>query len=375
MLSAAAITALSEGSVDENRFYLAGELDRKVYLEVKEALRRIHGKWVGGKAQAFQFPWQVNGMIQAIIETGKMPEKNPMAYFPTQPDTIDEIKNIEELAERLRIRAELAADGLCAPYRLLEPSAGTGGIARALRALSDAHQIDTVEILPLNQAALREAGFDPFCGDFLDYNTDYTIQYDWIVMNPPFSAPGDPDAYITHIEHARKMLAQDGTLIAIVPDVVKHQKDAARVRAFISDVLCGFDGQFHPLPAGSFKAAGTPVDTAIIVLGCPEENWKTTPHSGYPSFYAWQFGICIEHDCKRHSRLMSQFEQGGTEGFDEMVDTVLAEAFAEGIGLDPARRDEYREVIEERYRSYCIENGITQVVVDSETNQIQMFAA
>ena len=70
-------------------------------------------------------------------------------------------------------------------------------------------------------------------------------------MNPPFKNGED----IKHILHARKMLTEDGTLVALCANGSRQQKQ-----------LMSIADHWEELPAGSFKGEGTNVNTALMVI-------------------------------------------------------------------------------------------------------------
>ena len=76
----------------------------------------------------------------------------------------------------------------------LEPSAGKGNIAEAIRYRSKRAQIDVIEQNPELAATLIGKEFSLVGHDWLEY--DGVSYYDAIVMNPPFSNPANcfPDA-------------------------------------------------------------------------------------------------------------------------------------------------------------------------------------
>lgn len=161
------------------------------------------------------------------------------------------------LATRLATLAQLR-DG----DRVLEPSAGTGNIVRSL--LSEARQkgitlgqITAVEISePLARALAATSGIAVVPGDFLaKTREDLGGPFDRIVMNPPFTRGAD----IQHVEHALRMIAPGGRLVAVVADGPKqHEKLQPQIEKL--------GGSWEPLPEGTFKAEGTSVRTVLIMV-------------------------------------------------------------------------------------------------------------
>lgn len=278
-----AILALTGISIiDGNVVKLADiQYDNKVYSEIKEIFLRLHGEW-NRSLQGFIFPYPPAATIISVVESGEMPEKNPNAFFPT-PEAI-----VMRMFKNLDSRFSYYEDG-AEGLKILEPSAGQGALAKALRAKYPTADIDTVEYFELNQNILRKEGFEPFCGSFLDFNTDFEKKYDIIFMNPPFSVSGDSNAYITHIEHAYKMLSSDGEL----------------------EVING----------GAFKESGTMVETCIIKK---EANpWRLKPMQGHKNHYVYSMGLVAYS-----SYPMSSIVRGPDyeEQIDELINLIISDA-------------------------------------------------
>jgi len=140
--------------------------------------------------------------------------------------------------------------------RVLEPSAGTGAILAELTQTTDkgGPVPVAIEINPSLVQMLRQRFplVSVQCADFLSWEPDepFTV----IVMNPPFAGASD----IRHIQHARKMLAPGGKLVAVCAAGPRQRA------AFESE------GNWIDLPAGTFKEQGTNVNTAIVVLDAVE---------------------------------------------------------------------------------------------------------
>lgn len=152
-----------------------------------------------------------------------------------------------DLARRM---AELA--GIEPGHRVLEPSAGTGRLLDAVRKVQHPGHLIAVE----HNAGLVErlkAKYQPgdatiLQGDFLECNLG---PFDRVVMNPPFKDGED----IRHIEHARKLLAPGGRLVALCA-AGPRQEAALRPKASTWEVL----------PADSFKAEGTGVHVVLLTI-------------------------------------------------------------------------------------------------------------
>lgn len=158
--------------------------------------------------------------------------------FPTPADVAARVVELAQLAPGLAI---------------LEPSAGTGAILRAiLHADRSLPRVTAVEIdrrlVDRLTAAFPHVAIR--CADFLACNGDLGT-FDRIVMNPPFTHGAD----VRHILHARHMLRPGGRLVAICANGPK-QREALEP---IADA-------WIDLPDGTFAEAGTHVRAAIVVL-------------------------------------------------------------------------------------------------------------
>lgn len=317
------------------------ELDRNDYEEVNKILTRLQGKW-NKKRKAHLFAFKPKPLVMAVIKSGKLPEKNPTAFFPTPAAAGMEVMRMADLV----FNGELITfpENRC---NVLEPSAGHGALAKLARQALPNATIDTVEFLEINQQVLRDEGFDPFCGDFMEFNTDYKKKYRYIFMNPPFSLKGDTTAYITHILHAHKMLDDYGQLVAIVPPGFMKNKTKKEMD-FYNMVL--ELGTLVDLPAESFKESGTTIDTVIVEMG--KSSWKAKPRDGYTSHFAYELRLVIDSEYELHmesERLLSKMLNANT--FDREAATVFCEKAVEQINNDwhtfpPSRIDEYVDMLE-----------------------------
>lgn len=162
--------------------------------------------------------------------------------FPTPP----------LLAARMADEADLSEG-----QTVLEPSAGTGNILRAIsQATGGKVHIKAVEINYDLCEVLRARGSadDVIHRDFMECKNELG-QFDRILMNPPFTNAQD----VSHIQHAFTMLKPGGLLVAICMDGSK-QKSA------LLPLVEKTGGIWEPLPAGSFSESGTQVNTVMLTL-------------------------------------------------------------------------------------------------------------
>ncbi len=183
--------------------------------------------------------------MRATLKGGGVQVVVAPQLFPTPRDLAEEMVTIAEIEPG---------------HIVLEPSAGTGAIIGAMGGLMFGHAPErgAVHAVEINgNLAERLRHEFPLtmvhCGDFLDFDPS-AHRFDRVLMNPPFSNMAD----LKHIEHARKFLKPGGRLVAICADGPRQRE---RLQLIASE--------YRPLPAGTFKAAGTMVNTALVVIDAP----------------------------------------------------------------------------------------------------------
>ncbi len=143
--------------------------------------------------------------------------------------------------------------------RVLEPSAGTGNIADAIRERHPAAALDVVECHNRLRNILSAKGHRLAGADFLEF-VPQGGGYNVIVMNPPFERFQD----IHHVLHAWGCLEPGGRLVSIMSEAVFFRQDkiAARFREWLDDQ----NAAVIELPAGAFAESGTGVKTRLVML-------------------------------------------------------------------------------------------------------------
>ena len=151
--------------------------------------------------------------------------------------------------------------------RVLEPSAGSGVLARAMR--DKGADVVCVEIQEHLAQGLRGQGFDTRHADFLRLQPEAIGLFDYVVMNPPFDRGRDVD----HVVHAMRFLKPGGQLVTVMSARAQFCEDARHqpLRDLVkqtgeTDWWCWRD-----LPERSFAHAGTNVNTVTLRLRKP---WK-----------------------------------------------------------------------------------------------------
>lgn len=369
-ISEAALNTLKNVSIDEKAFRVklnSGKLDRELYKEVDEIFNRLKGKW-NKKLYSHVFEENPKPAIEAILETEEMPPKNPTAFFPT-PQLL--IENMFKIADFI----DLSTCEYIEDFRILEPSSGNGNIAKHIRKVAPNATLDLVEYLPLNQKLLKKEGFNPICGDFLEYNKDYSIKYNYIFMNPPFSLEHDKKAYITHINHALKMLKPSGVLIAIAPcgflaNNTKKEKD------FFN--LVAKHGRIYSNKKDSFKDSGTNVDTVTIEFNT--SNWKTRPFNGYKNYFVFLLMFHLNND-NRYEQKVKRLLYSKEFPEDKQFEDLITDLITDLIKIEELISWNYTDLYIERLKELCVEyrvendlnipDELNKYVYDNEITEIK----
>jgi len=293
-LSDAARNVLARCSATDTAVRLPDEqLDRALYEEVNDVLVRLGGKWKGGKAREHRFPHYMPGpLLAAVLDTGLMPPQNPLAFFPTPAPVVADM--LEELGLQHfpdmgdQFWECLAEQG---GMRILEPSAGVGGIADAIRKVVPRAVLECVELAPLNVSVLRAKGHTVFAQDFLTFTP--SAPYAAIALNPPFNVTGSPRAYQEHIRHAHGMLARGGRLVAIAPPGFLTGTSSAD-RVFRDFVFEHESGEGATIPAGAFHDSGT--DIATVMLTLHAEPTGRGEVNGWHCWHCWSTAVVEENN-------------------------------------------------------------------------------
>ncbi|MDD3102430.1 MAG: class I SAM-dependent methyltransferase, partial [Patescibacteria group bacterium] len=159
--------------------------------------------------------------------------------------------------------------------RVLEPSAGSGNIADAIRAACPAcrlvlveHNFSLVEILrATGYKQVTEANGDNAVllhTDFLEVKARKDGGFDRILMNPPFEKSQDID----HVLHAYSLLRPGGRLVAIMSEHPFFASDAKS--AIFRSWLVENYGSDEKLPEGMFRNQATSTGVAARLVLVPK---------------------------------------------------------------------------------------------------------
>lgn len=169
----------------------------------------------------------------------------------------------EAVAERVQTLAEVRKG-----ERVLEPSAGTGVLAKVARDAGAA--VVCIEVQPGMAHELRVLhGFTNVeNADFLTMKPAQLGAFDKIIMNPPFDRGRDCD----HVRHAYEFLRPGGVLIAVMSARAEYGEDKRHkaLHKIVDQCKPAYGWmKWHDLPAQSFAHAGTNVNTVVLAIRKP----------------------------------------------------------------------------------------------------------
>ena len=196
-----------------------------------------------------------------LVDT-KPPEVKPVSPTPEKPAWVEQVKDSLSAGVKVVVadnlfptppeiaRKMVDLAGILPGHKVLEPSAGTGNLVRAIQEKERSAVVVVWEVngnlLPCLRA-LCPAVINP--GDFLESKPEPF--FDRVVMNPPFNHGSD----VKHILHAREKLLPGGRLVALCANGPKQ-----------NEVLRPLASHWEELPAGSFAAQGTGVNVVLLVI-------------------------------------------------------------------------------------------------------------
>ena len=239
-IKAEVLEVLNNSSLENNILILpAGQLERKLYLEVNKVLEILGGKWEK-KLKGHKFDTDIEEKLNDAINFGEITDhKKELQFFETPQDVVRRLVELAEIQQNDVV---------------LEPSAGKGAIVKEL--LNITKNVSAVEIADRKELLKLLDSYTQ--GNFLSLNN--FERFDKIVMNPPFSKQQD----IEHIMHAFGCLKPGGILVSICSEscFYRNSKKTESFKAFLND----HKHEVFELPAGAFKSSGTMVKTRIVKI-------------------------------------------------------------------------------------------------------------
>lgn len=241
---AATLTLLRqmEWSDDGLQGKITQQLDRKSYEGLNKALEAMGGSW-NRKAKAHVFQADPRQAVEGLLESGSIKVERD-GFFETPAEIVNQMIALARIEPGLVV---------------LEPSAGRGSIAFALRKAGA--YVSCVEQNNERAAYLAESFADTLCGDFM--NVIGNPMFDRVVMNPPFENQQDID----HVRHAFDFLKPGGRLVSIMSAGItfRHDKKVGEFLGWLDSMA----GEITILPEGAFKSSGTGVNAVMICVDKP----------------------------------------------------------------------------------------------------------
>jgi hypothetical protein len=216
------------------KLVLPEQLERTLYERIMKILAAEGGKW-NRQAKGHLFTHDPRERLGIALDAGELNVEKE-GWFPTPAGIVWQMLD-------------------------LEPSAGEGDIAQAIR-----HRWEEAELYLLcieknaqRAQSLRDKGLSTLQADFLSYPLPAVFTRMW--MNPPFHSGQD----ITHTMHAYSLLAPGGKLVGIMSagPFFREDRQATQFRDWLSDEK---SPQIWNLPDDAFKESGTSVKTRMIYL-------------------------------------------------------------------------------------------------------------
>jgi|GEM_PF-973517 len=221
-----------------------GQLDRKIYVEVKTKLELIGGKWKGGKVMGFVFDEDPSELLSQIANGDKRNLKKEFQFFATPDVLCDRLVNIANIEEGNLV---------------LEPSAGQGAIVKSVIKTGKVKTVDCYELMSVNQTILNRVDGAILLGsDFLTAKAHN--YYDRIVANPPFAKNQDID----HIYEMYNCLKEGGRLVSVSSKHWQYSgnKREVKFREWLEEI----GAEIIEVESGEFKESGTSIATCIVII-------------------------------------------------------------------------------------------------------------
>lgn len=216
--------------------------DIQDFNAVKKVLVKAGGKYA---ENGFVFKRPGVEVYDLLLNLQKTNLQKVTQFFPTPDEIADDLVALAELDE-------------FAAQTILEPEAGDGQIVRAIqRALPTPVKVFGYEFDEGNRRELELIPeFNLLGADFLSCG----ITFDRIIANPPFSGNQD----IIHIRKMYECLNEKGVLVSVTSTHfrVSKKKTETAFREWLEEKRAAI----IEVPAGSFKASGTNVETVIIKI-------------------------------------------------------------------------------------------------------------
>ncbi|NCB40223.1 MAG: DUF3560 domain-containing protein, partial [Erysipelotrichia bacterium] len=170
-------------------------------------------------------------------------------FFPTPPALA------ERMAQELDIKPGM---------KVLEPSAGKGDLADAVKATQPEADVKVIEPLSDLREILTMKNHEVIDTNFENFETDQ--KFDRVIMNPPFSKNRD----IRHVRKAYELLAPGGKMIAIMGNhsTFANDKESVEFRDWL-DAVGGTSESLGQVFAGKDAFRQTGVNSQLVIIEKP----------------------------------------------------------------------------------------------------------
>jgi predicted RNA methylase len=179
-------------------------------------------------------------------------------FFPTPPALA------ERMAQELDIKPGMT---------VLEPSAGKGDLADAVKAAQPEADVKVIEPLSDLREILTMKNHEVIDTNFENFETDQ--KFDRVIMNPPFSKNRD----IKHVRKAYELLAPGGKMVAVMGNhfTFANDKESVEFRDWL-DTVGGASENLGQAFAGKEAFRQTGVNSQLVTIEKPAETgFKAEP--------------------------------------------------------------------------------------------------
>lgn len=256
--------ALENAHVDGTRVQLADRLTTGDFEQVTKVFAALGGLW-SPAADAIVFP---DGSDPAALIAGTLTG----GLVPLHPRTAEGwVRTPDTLADDLCSYPHTDLPWLPAGSEVLEPSAGIGSLATAMLRANPGLRVTAVEPHRSRAGVCASLGdavtvhterFETFAARAIPAGRQYTA----IVMNPPFSIPGDRHIWIEHLRLAWHLLAPGARLVCVVPAGIADRSHTKYrdIRTFVEH-----HGTHEAMPFEAYKESGTTFATRVVRVTKP----------------------------------------------------------------------------------------------------------
>lgn len=264
VLSPAIRDALSSARVNGTRVQLAERLPSDDFEQVGKIFAALGGLW-SPAAEAIVFP---DGSDPAALITGTLTG----GLIPLHPRTAEGwVRTPDALADDLCSYPHTDLPWLPPGSDVLEPSAGIGSLVAAMLRANPRLRVTAVEPHRSRAGVCASLGdavtvhtetFETFAGRAITAG----LQYAAIVMNPPFSIPGNRHIWTEHLRLAWHLLAPGARLVCVVPASIadRSHRKYRDMRAFVE-----FHGTHEAMPFEAYRESGTTFPTRVVRVTKP----------------------------------------------------------------------------------------------------------